>query len=144
MKVGFDSINEEVVHGQWCDVNLPPFCLSNALNFLNDVSPLVRRKDVRHVSRVQQHVDVLNERFVLYLVVAKQEGCFLPFNPSFEHQVFQAVTPVRHAVVLGQFDLKQLIVVDERGEFGGALPPRAPDAHQQKVPVVLFQHAADA
>ncbi len=144
MKVGFNSVDKEVVHGERCDVHLLPFHLGNSLHFFNDVSTLVRWEDVWHVSCVQQHVDVLNEGFVLDLAVAKEKRCFLPLYSCFQHQVLQIVTPVRHAVVLGQFDLEQLVVIDEGGEFGGALSPRSADADQQQVAVVLFQHTADS
>ncbi len=125
------------------DVHLLPFHLGNSLHFVNDVSTLVRWEDVWHVSCVQQHVDVLNEGFILDLAVAKRKVVSSPrslLSASGASDCRASLTccsswSVRSGTARS---------IDEGGEFGGALSPDPPIADQQQVAVVLFQHTADS
>jgi len=49
----------------------------------------------------------------VYLGVAKQEDDRLVLDAGFEHHLLQVVVPVGQSVVLGQLDLKQVVLGTE-------------------------------
>jgi len=50
---------------------------------------------------------------VVYLCVAKQEDDWLVLDAGFEHHLLEVIVPVRQTVVLGQLDLKQVVLGTE-------------------------------
>lgn len=145
VKVLFHPLNEEVVHREGRDFHLPallgPGC---RLHLLHQVGLLVGREDVGHVARVQKHVDVLDEGLVLDLAVGEEEHGALGGHAHLQHDLLQVLPPLAAGVALGDLNLVELVGVDERGQFAGALPPTAPDAHQEQVAFVLLQDPADS
>ena len=61
VKVLFHFLNEEVIHRKRSDFDLFSFCPGCHLHLLHNVGLLISGEDVGHITRVQKHVDVLNE-----------------------------------------------------------------------------------
>lgn len=145
VQVLFHPLNEEVVHRKGRDFHLPtllgPGC---HLHLLHQVGLLVSSEDVGHVARVQEHVDVFDEGLILDLAVTEEEHGALGGHAHLQHDLLQVLAPLAARVALGDLNLVQLVGVDERGQFAGALPPAAPDAHQEQVAFVLLQDPADS
>ncbi len=66
----------------------------NPLHFVDDFGSFFWSVQIRHVTGVQDHTDVLHERLVLDLVVRKQEDSLLSFCSSFQQQLQKANFPV--------------------------------------------------
>lgn len=86
VKVCLDTLDEEVVHGEWCCVDLLALHACDTLYLVNDVCALVGWEDVGHVACVEQHVDVLHKGLVLDLAVIEQEHHVLALQARLQHQ----------------------------------------------------------
>ena len=84
VKMFLHSLDEEVVHGQRCGVNLATLwskselwreekdgreradlCSGHHLHLLNDICLLIRGVQIGHIPGVQDHVEIFNKRLVL-------------------------------------------------------------------------------
>lgn len=59
----------------------------NDLHFLNNLSFLVSREDIGDIPSIKNHVNIFNERFVLYLIVTEQENHLLTLGACFNHHL---------------------------------------------------------
>ena len=95
--------------------------------FFNDLQALFILIQVGNVARIQQHVDILQERLLLDLMVAEQEDHRHALLAGFAHHSPDVVTPVVERVVLGDLNLEEFVVGDERRQLSGALSSAAAD-----------------
>jgi len=68
----------------------------HALHFLDDLSLLVSSVQVRYISSVKNHADVLHERLVFDLAVGEQKHRVLPFAAGFQQQLQHIQQQLQH------------------------------------------------
>ena len=134
-------LDEEVV--QLGGGLVPPDLLGPRADQLHDVHQLVLREEVRHLAGVEDVVEVLEEALVLDLRVVEQEHRLLVLPAALPQNRPEVLPPLRDPVALRDLDREETVLGHERGDLRQALPPAAPDPHQQPVPVRLLDHAAD-
>ena len=95
-----------------------------------DLIDLVPSEKVGDLSRGEHIVDVLQEAFILDLIVGEEEGDALALLPSGAVEHFQVLQKVVGVVGAGQLDLEGLVASNEGGQASQALLAGATHANQ--------------
>lgn len=107
------------------------------------VQVLLLAEQVRHLTRVDQIVDVLQERLVGDLQIREDEAhSFLLVGGQLD-QLLEVTTEALSVVVAGHLDLEHLRVHDEAGQLAEGLFAAATHANQHGVASWLPQYAAN-
>eukprot|EP00976_Prorocentrum_cordatum_P117108 1196258-Prorocentrum_minimum.AAC.6 len=109
-----------------------------------DVLLLIRCEEVGHFARVQQAVQVLQERLHADLRVREEEGGVLRVQAGEEKHALQVLPPVVKASHLGVLDGEYVLLLDVDGELGEALTAASAGAQQQRVAKREADDTADA
>ena len=121
----------------WCGAHL-------ATTYFHHFGFLFRREQVGNFGRVEQRVDVLQERLLFDLRVGDEERRLLVVHARRPEQVLEVFAPLVLAVILGDLRLEDYHAGHEGRQAGERLPPAASDADEQRVTASDAQHAADA
>ncbi len=110
----------------------------------DDLLPLVRRKQVWYLTRVQYVVHVLNESFDHDLSVSEQEDNGDAVAACDEVKLLQVLPELHVAVPLGELDLKAFHLREVRGKPGEGLLAGATDADKHCIAAGLAEYAREA
>mmetsp|Transcript_60967 Transcript_60967/g.143562 ORF Transcript_60967/g.143562 Transcript_60967/m.143562 type:complete len:275 (-) Transcript_60967:1080-1904(-) len=99
--------------------------------------------DVGHLTRIEDIVDVFEERLHNDLRVAEQEHSLDPILARAQQSFLHILTPLRLPVTFRDLDLETAHVGGVGSEPRKALPSTAADAEQKCVALGLAQNAAD-
>ena len=97
---------------------------------VDDFRELIGGKQVRHLARVQDIIDVFQEALQDDLCVGEQEDCWLALAAGKQEEPFQILVELVDAVPAAQLDLKALHVRDECSEPRQALTPASSHPYQ--------------
>lgn len=85
-----------------------------------------------HLSHVQDVVDVLQEAFVLQLVVTEQEDSGGAVRASLAQHCAQVLPPLTHAIALADLYGEKRVLCHEGGNSGQTLPTAASNSNLQQ------------
>ena len=109
------------------------FSLHDWQTLVNDLLELVLVEKVDDGTPGEDGVDVLEESFLLYVLIREQESRSLALCPAALEEVLEVLHEVAGVVGPGHGHLEGSVAGDEGGELGERLLPRTSDSNQQRI-----------
>mmetsp|Transcript_8712 Transcript_8712/g.14814 ORF Transcript_8712/g.14814 Transcript_8712/m.14814 type:complete len:985 (-) Transcript_8712:5078-8032(-) len=143
VQVRADTAHKEVVHFRG-NAGVDAGLLAGLGQTLHHCTHLLIVEQVGDLASIENAVDILEEGLTDDLGVVDHEHCGLVQHTSFVHHALDVLTPLVHAVTLGDFNREQLKVSNAHRQGGEGLATGATDTHQQSIAVSLVNNAGDA
>ena len=109
------------------------FSLHDRQTLVDNLLQLVLVEQVDDGAPGEDGVDVLEESFLLYVLIREQESRSLALCPAALEEVLEVLNEVAGVVGPGHGHLEGSVAGDEGGELGERLLPRTSDSNQQRI-----------